>query len=150
MKPFLALAAAFVAAFGLVLAVTLHAAQEKALLDAPRLVSFNAIPLYDDDGSLLQLSITFTFRVNMLLPDGQKTRPHIRTEKADFVLQKGQLVVIGDQLVEFGDLGEDILAVADFVWKLNNPLPLPTVSPAPLERRKKPKIERKALRIQTP
>lgn len=130
----------------------LFGAQEKAVLDSPRLVSFNALPLYDDaSGALLSLTVNFTYKVPMLLPDGKSLRPHIRVEKADFVLQGGQLVAIGDQLVEFGDLAEDIIAVADFVWRLNNPNPLPT-NPAPaLERRKKvPQAKRKAMREPVP
>lgn len=130
------------AGFGLIAACArLFAAQEKAVIDTPRLRAMTAIPLYDPENpnELLQLSVTFTYLVPMLLPDGKRIRPHLKSETADFKLQEGQLVIIGDQLVEFGDLGEDILGVAAFVWRLNNPNQL-SPTPAKLERRKKSKV----------
>lgn len=140
--------ALFLAVVALViLARFVVAAQDGAVLDSPKLVSFHATPLYRPDRSLKSLNVVFTYEVLMLLPDGKTIEPHLKILTADFVVQKGQLVPIGNQVVEFGDLAEDMFAVADFVWFLNEPRQLsPDRMPLPERRKKVPVEKRRALR----
>lgn len=115
------------------------AAQEKAVVEKPQLLSFTATPLYDSDGELLSFQVTAKFKVIMIMPDGKKQRPHIRNIEFDLVQNAGQSVIINHttnkEIVELADFGTDLLGVADFMWELNNPGPLPT-NPVPVTRRK--------------
>lgn len=107
------------------------------MMDKPQLVSFTATPLYDDAGALLSLAVTAKFKVMMLLPDGKAKQAHLRSVEFDLVRQSGQSVVIGNELVEFGDVAADIVGIAEFAWKMNHPDPLPV---------NKPVVRRKAIK----
>jgi hypothetical protein len=89
----------------------------------PQLVTFTATPLYDPAGTLVSLHVTAKFRVPLDMPNGQTKTPGIRS--IDFDLIQGQEAMIGNQIVNYRDIADDILGVSAFAWKLQNPDPLP-------------------------
>lgn len=119
---------------GMVLVSSTSAAQGPTVLDKPQLVAFIATPLYDGNGVLTSLQVTAKFKVMMLMPDGKASRPHIRSVEFDLVQQGTQSVILGNELVDYSDIGADIIGVSEFVWRLNHPDRLP--------------VRRKALRQQ--
>lgn len=113
----------------------LRGAQGPALIEKPQLASFAATPLYDASGALVSFHCTATFKVLELKPDGRSQTPGMKAVNFDLVQQGSQSVVLGNQLVEFADIGDDLLGVCAFAFKLHHPDPLPT-HPVAVERRR--------------
>lgn len=114
------------------LLATVSAAQGPAMLDAPRLVSINAVPLFAADGvTLVSFHVTTTWSVLEAQPSG-KSELTLKVVQFDLVRQKMQRVTLNGQTFELGDLPDDLIGVSLIEFQKAFPSPLP--------------VERKALR----
>lgn len=111
------------------------AAQGPAQLDAPRLVSISALPVYADDGAMESLNVTAKFTVLHLQPDGKTKKRHVITVTFDLIEAGSQNVAVGTPPVvyDFDELAAGLVAACVKRFFQDHPPPLPV---------------RKALRVQ--
>lgn len=94
-------------------------------LAKPTLVGIVAAPLFDQNGVLESMHVTANFRIVGLRPDGRTLTYQIVPVSFDLIQQGGQTVVLGNSIVDFRDIGTDLVGVAEFVWRTKNPPPEP-------------------------
>ncbi len=107
-------------------AIELRAASNRqAILSNPQMQSMTAVPLFGDDGKLQSLHVTAQYLVLSLHPDGKTKQKHLTSVDIDVVVQAKQQVIVSDEIVTLGDLGDDLMTLADAIWFQRFPPPLP-------------------------
>lgn len=105
------------------------------IMEKPQLRSVNLILLYGVDGSLKSAHVTSSFAVWVLNPDGVTRDQHIRPVEFDLVRQGSQSLVLGNQLVDYSDIADDIIGISEYVWNQQHPSEL-SENPEPAPRRR--------------
>lgn len=123
-------------AFAIILtAVFLSGSDRPALLDRPQIIHMAATPLYDTTGKMVSLNVTAKFRVLELQPDGVTQEPRVMSVETDLVRQEHQTIIAGDHVIPFSEIKSDFIALADHMWRLHHPEPLPQLRRALRERK---------------
>jgi hypothetical protein len=113
------------AGVGIGLTSSTNAAQGPALIEKPQIIGMTATPLYDDAGNLTSLNISAKFKILELQPDGRTQVPRIVNCETDLVRQEHQNIQIGNVMVPFSEIKADFVGLAEYLYRIHFPAPLP-------------------------
>lgn len=122
------------AACAAILPHRLRAARGPVIMQKPRLLSLQLVPLWDDADKIQSLHAIGTYEVWALNPDGVTRTRHIRNIDVDLIQDASHTVNVGDEVVQLGAQTEEVLILAEAIWLHRFPSRLPE--------------ERKAKRVQ--